>query len=242
MVCSRLEPRARPMRSIGHERRRRAFGTVRPVRLRPLGDDGEQRRQPRLELLVLPPHVAAVVDELRRRVAGVRPGVVRLRGEVALGRPRLDAVLPAERGPHRGEPGDLEQRLVMDQRAAVVGEVGRVPAHRVVGGEDGQDGVHGAEHGLVHGVHGVDEHVDGRELAAGAAASIAGRIEALVEEREVGDAPDGVELGGLVQEPADAEPEVAEHRYPPQDHAVRVTVPHAPDEKLDDHNQSGQVY
>jgi hypothetical protein len=59
---------------------------------------------------------------------------------------------------------------------------------RVVGGEDGQDGVHGAEHGLVHGVHGVDEHVHARGLAGAAP----GRIEVLVEEGDVRDAPDGV--------------------------------------------------
>uniref|UniRef100_A0A0A9DWH1 Uncharacterized protein n=1 Tax=Arundo donax TaxID=35708 RepID=A0A0A9DWH1_ARUDO len=197
VVFSRLNPSARPMRPIRHERRpctsTTPFTTVTLVRLRPLGDDGEQRLQPGLELLVLPPHAAPVVDELPRRAPRVRPVRLRRR-EVALGCPRLDAVLPAERRPQSGEPGGLEQRLVVDQRSAVVGEVGRVFLHRVVGGEDGQDGVHGAEHGLVHGVDGVDEHVDAGELAG-----TTGRIEVLVEEGEVGDAADGVELGSLVQ-------------------------------------------
>ncbi|WVZ66300.1 hypothetical protein U9M48_015541 [Paspalum notatum var. saurae] len=218
VVFSRLNPGARPVRPIGHVRRTgtaaSVFGVATAVRLRrPLGNGGEQRVHTRLELLVLLANAPAVVDELPRRVPGVRR--VRLRREVALGRPWLHAVLPAERRPQRGEPGRFQQRLVVDKRPAVVGEVGRVPVHRVVCGEDGQDGVHGAEHGLVHGVHGVDEHVDARELAGAATATATGRIVVLVEEREVGDAPDGVELRGLVQQPADAEPEVADHRDPP---------------------------
>uniref|UniRef100_A0A0A9F2N0 Uncharacterized protein n=1 Tax=Arundo donax TaxID=35708 RepID=A0A0A9F2N0_ARUDO len=107
VVFNRLDPSARPLRPVRHERRpctsTTAFTTVTLARIRPLGDDGEQRLQPGLELLVLPPHAPPVADELPRGAPGVRPVHLRRR-EVALGSPRLDAVLPAERRPQRGEP------------------------------------------------------------------------------------------------------------------------------------------
>lgn len=131
-----------------------------------------------------------VIEKLLGRFPGVRE---HLHPKVALRGPRLDAVLPAERHPQRGELRGLEQPLVVDQRSAVVGEVGGVPLNRVVGGEDGQDGVHGVEHGLVHGVDGVDEHVE-----AGEGGAAVGEVEVFSQEGEVGDGFDGVELGGLV--------------------------------------------
>ncbi|BAT02054.1 Os07g0551650, partial [Oryza sativa Japonica Group] len=159
-----LGPCPWPRGPICHQSGLRAFGVcIANTRFRSLRNVSEQRIEPRLELLVLPAHEPAVAEELLRQR---RPGVRRrLRREVALGRPRLDAVLPAERDPQRGEPRRLDQPLVVGQRRAVVGEVGGVPVGGVVGGEDGQDGVHGVEHRLVDGVDGVDEHVDAGEAA-----------------------------------------------------------------------------
>lgn len=227
VILSWLGPCPWPRGPIRHQSGLRAFGVgIANTRFRSLRNDSEERIEPRLELLVLPAHEPAVADELLRRR---RPGVRRrLRREVALGRPRLDAVLPAERDPQRGEPRRLDQPLVVGQRRAVVGEVGGVPVGGVVGGEDGQDGVHGVEHRLVDGVDGVDEHVDAGEAAV---------VEAPPEEGGVGDALDGVELGGLVEQPGDAEPEVADDRDPPEPHGVGVPVLQAPCEEEDDGDQ-----
>ena len=120
VVFSRLGPSARPMRPIGHVRRMvtTSFRVVTVVRLRrPLWNVGEQRLHPSLELLVLLANAPTVADELPRRVTSVRR--VRLCREVALGCPRLDSVLPAERRPQRSEPRGLEQRHLVDERPAV---------------------------------------------------------------------------------------------------------------------------
>lgn len=125
----------------------------------------------------------------------------------------------------------------MDQRAAVVREVAGVLLDRVVGGEDGEHGVHRVQYGLVYGVDGGEEDVDAGQLVVGLAAG-GGRLLVLVSDGgEVRDTLDGVQLRELVEDPREAEPDVADHGHGPEPHAVAVPVPDAPYEECDDGDQ-----
>ena len=137
-------------------------------------------------------HTPMIPHEFPRRTVDAWPC---FHQKVVLRGPWLDTMLPTKWDPHQREIGNLAHRLVVHQRATVVGEVAGVPVDGVVGGEDREDGVHRVYDGLVDGVDGGDEQVDARKI------SFVGGTVLVSESGQVWDAFDGVELGKLVEEP-----------------------------------------
>lgn len=85
-------------------------------------------------------------------------------GEVDRGSPDSDSVPPAERHPEPRERSSLAQRVAGQRRAAVVRDVARQLAGRVVHGKKREHGVHGHNRWLQLRVRRGHEHIYRREL------------------------------------------------------------------------------
>ena len=163
-------------------------------------------------------------------------------GEVDQGSPDSDCVPPAEGHPEPRERGSLAQRVAGQRRAAVVRDVARQLAGRVVHGEKREHGVHGHSRWLQLRVRRGHEHIYRREFVGpsknsecvrtknkkekGRGVSVF-RIHEQEKGRHVerllpfGEAvgvrlePDGVPLAVHVEEPQEREPRLAEERREP---------------------------
>lgn len=137
--------------------------------------------------------------------------IVNLLWEVELGSPRLDPIPLAERHPPPAELGGLRQRVEQQHGRAIVRDVAADLLHRIINGQDGEDGVGGDDGRLLERVDGADEDVD-----RGEAVGLAFGFEPEGEEVEVGLAVDGEPLGELVEDPGEGEPDLADNGEEPE--------------------------